>query len=316
MSAERFSEKGIVPDGTIATTLGIDSQSDGFFWVLSCWGRKSELWLPLTSRIVGDMRSEEPWNELEEILSTTWLDAVGNAYKPVCSAIDVQGDNYSQVLEFVRAHGGRLKLKAIRGWSPARGLGAGRTSGILRNVYVDRATHVGVTNIDVDAAKSIFASLLARKNPIVVHLPMGPHGEDKGGWTQGAISELTSEYRRQTSLRGYVITRWHRRSGQPNHRLDCVVYSMGALSLSRLRLETCDVQRIEARNIGKAESTTAASPFGARRMIGARELALDGPPIGGMVPRAGSEEALFKKNFSAPYPQPKRGFGAINRPLS
>lgn len=43
----------IVPEGTVALTLGIDTQSDGFFYLLSAFGRKMETWLPLTGRIMG-----------------------------------------------------------------------------------------------------------------------------------------------------------------------------------------------------------------------------------------------------------------------
>ena len=88
-------------------TLGIDTQADGFYWLLACWGRKMELWLPLTDRITGDLRSEAPWKALSEVLETAWLDKEGNVYKPVASGIDVQGDMYPQALEFVRAKGGR-----------------------------------------------------------------------------------------------------------------------------------------------------------------------------------------------------------------
>ena len=122
-----------------------------------------ELWLPLTDRITGDLRSEEPWNALTEILETTWLDKEGNAYKPVMRAIDVQGATYPETLEFVRANGGRLRLRAVRGYAPARALAAGRSFGILRNTYQDKATHVTVTNVDVDIGKNIIAEMLSRK---------------------------------------------------------------------------------------------------------------------------------------------------------
>ena len=194
-------------------TLGIDTQSDGFYWLLACWGRKMELWLPLTDRITGDLRSEAPWKALTEILSTAWLDKEGNVYKPVCAAIDVQGVTYAETLEFVRSCGGRYRLRAIRGYAPARALAAGRSFGILRNSYLDKATHVTVTNIDADIGKNIIAEMLSRKEPGpgFVHLPCGKNGEDVGGWDQETIAELTAEYRRQTNVRGYVVSRWFKR---------------------------------------------------------------------------------------------------------
>ncbi len=38
---------------------------------------------------------------------------------------------------------------------------------------------------------------------------------------------------------------------EPNHRLDCLVYALAALALSRLKIDDCDLQRTEARNVGK-----------------------------------------------------------------
>jgi phage terminase large subunit GpA-like protein len=297
MADARYSEKGVIPAGTIAITLGVDTQADGFYWLLACWGRKHELWLPATSRLTGDLRTDAPWNALAEILSTVWLDKDGNAYKPVASCIDVQGDCYAQALEFVRAHGGRLKLRAIRGYAPARAMSAGRSIGILRNSYIDKSTRVTVQNVDVDIGKSIITEMLARKEPGAgyIHLPCGPNGEDVGGWDAETIAELTSEYRRQSAVRGYTVSRWFKRSGRANHRLDCAVYSLAALSLSRLKIDEVDPVRIEARNIGKAE--TAATPkWGPQKMVVGNDLG-----IGGV------------SGFNVAPDRPRRtGFGAVS----
>jgi phage terminase large subunit GpA-like protein len=300
MSGARFSDK-IIPAGTIALTIGCDVQSDGFFFLLGCWGRKMECWLPLTGRLTGDLRAEEPWNALREILETVWLDGDRNGYKSVTSCIDCQGDAYPLVLEFVRAHGTRLKLRAMRGYAPNRAMAAGRSFGIVRNTYIDKATSVRVTNIDVDVAKSIVAEMLSRKEPGpgYIHLPCGVNGEDVGGWDAETIGELTSEYRRQTNVRGYQISRWYKRSGRANHRLDCLVYALAALALSRLKIDDCEIQRVEARNVGKEpEENARPVRWGARRMavLGIPELGgvtgfgadPDRPPRPGFGPLTGS----------------------------
>jgi phage terminase large subunit GpA-like protein len=281
-----FSEVGVIPSGTVAVTLGIDSQSDGFYWLLSCWGRKMETWLPLTDRIVGDMRSDATWKTLEQVLAMVWLDKEGNACRPVISALDVQGDFYPECLEFVRANRFKYRLHAVRGYAVSVGHAAGRGQGILRNRFLDKTTGVQVTNVDVDIAKNTLANMLARKEPGpgFVHLPCGPHGEDVGGWDQETISELTAEYRRQTNLRGYTVSRWYKKSGRPNHRGDCFVYALAALALSRLKIDDCELKRIEARNVGKLderEKNRERSPFGARRMIHTRDLVSNELPVGG-----------------------------------
>jgi phage terminase large subunit GpA-like protein len=111
-------------------------------------------------------------------------------------------------------------------------------------------------------------------------LPAGPNGEDKGGWDQEAIAELTGEYRRQSKVRGYTVSRWFKRSGRPNHRLDCCVYALAALSLSRIKIDDCEIQRIEARNVGKPESEENARP----PIWGAYKMAISGiPELGGVT---------------------------------
>jgi phage terminase large subunit GpA-like protein len=52
MQDGKYSDGPIIPAGTVAVTIGVDTQSDGFYWLLSCWGRKMETWLPLTDRIM------------------------------------------------------------------------------------------------------------------------------------------------------------------------------------------------------------------------------------------------------------------------
>jgi phage terminase large subunit GpA-like protein len=241
-----------------------------------------ETWLPRTGRITGDMRSDAVWQALLEILVTRWLDKEGNVYRPVLCALDIQGDYYPECLEFIRTHGFRLRLRAVRGYSPARGLAAGRSFGILRNRYTDKTTGVLVQNVDVDIAKTQLANMLARRDPGpgYVHLPCGPNGEVKGGWDSETVAELTAEYRRQTNLRGYTVSRWYKRSGRPNHRLDCLVYALAGLAISRLKIDACELQRVEVRNVGKPDEREnhERSPFGARSMV--QGLGIGEPAIG------------------------------------
>jgi phage terminase large subunit GpA-like protein len=256
-------KRAIIPLSTVAVTIGIDTQSDGFFYLLACWGRKMEVWLPLTGRLVGDMRSLEVWEALTELLATQWLDRDGNGYKPVRSAIDTGGDYYPEVLAYIKTIGARLRLRGVRGLGIDKSrTSAGRGFGLVRNSYVDKSTRVTVTNIDTDIAKTTIANLLARKEPGpgYVNLPSGAHGEEVGGWDRDAIDELTAEYRRESHVAGYTVTRWHKYPSRANHRLDCFVYALGALALSRLKLDDCPLQRTEAREVKSLVNLSPDSP--------------------------------------------------------
>ena len=50
---------------------------------------------------------------------------------------------------------------------------------------------------------------------------------------------------------GYTVARWYKRMGRTNHRFDCFLYSLAALSMSRLKIDECALQRVEAKNVAK-----------------------------------------------------------------
>jgi phage terminase large subunit GpA-like protein len=285
----------VVPYGTVAVTLGIDTQSDGFYWLLACFGRKMETWLPLTGRIIGDMRSGEPWEALSKLLGSIWLDREDNGYRSVVAAIDAQGDFYPEMLAFIRSCPYKYRPKAIRGYAPRVGRGMSGI-GLLRNSYVDKTTGVRVTNVDVDAAKTQFATMLARQvpGPGYFHLPADVNGEDIGGWDFDTVSELVAEYRRSMPVKGgYSRYQWFRRPGKPNHRLDCAVYALAALALSRLRIDDCSLQRIEARNMVEGAEKTAVKTaqsgprYGVRDPSGQPVQPAPGPVKYGVQPGSG-----------------------------
>jgi phage terminase large subunit GpA-like protein len=265
-SAENGSKEEVfIPKGAVALTIGADTQSDGFYYLLACWGRKMECWLPLTGRFVGDMRGEEVWQALGELLSTNWFDRDGNLYRPVRAALDIQGDFYPECLEYIRSRKAKCRLHAVRGYGGAKTSASTRSFGILRNVYLDKSTGVSVQNLDTDIGKSQLASMLARSEPGpgYVHLPCGPNGEEVGGWDHQAVAELTAEYRRETNVRGYKVERWFKRGDRANHRLDCFVYSLAALALSRLKIDDCELQRTEAKNVGTEPEKKEQPKWGA-----------------------------------------------------
>ena len=140
-----------------------------------------------------------------------------------------------------------------------------------------------------------------RARPWVVHLPSGPNGEVAGGWDIEAVAELTAEYRREQHVRGYTVTRWHKRADRPNHRLDCFVYALGALAISRLKIDDCELQRVEAKNVGQ-------KPKSEKPKWGAIYRA----------PLPGDTNSWPKVPVgSVPVPQekPRSPWGAINRPI-
>jgi phage terminase large subunit GpA-like protein len=234
-----------VPAGIIGVTLGVDTQSDRFIWLLCGWGRRNEVWMLATGEIMGDMASDEPWSELEALIDRLWFDGQGNAYRPLVSCIDVQGDSYQHTVAFCKA----LAWKKVRG---VRGLGIDKrrsTSAgvsIIRNVYMDKTLRVPIQNLDTDAAKTMVSTMLARgePGPGYVHFPAGENEEDVRGFNLESLSEFTAEYRTKKVISGYPIYSWHKFHGRATHRLDCFVYALAGALLSHVKFDSAEPQRI------------------------------------------------------------------------
>jgi phage terminase large subunit GpA-like protein len=253
-----------IPDGIIGLTLGADTQTDGFRWLLCGWGRRHEVWLIQTGSIVGDMSAqltEGPWAELAGLFRRLWYDREGNGYRPLLTGLDVQGDHYERCLQFVR-------LNAAKGLRAMRGLGADKRkstqqkASIIRNVYFDKALKVPIQNIDVDAAKTAIGTMLIRKEPSgpgIVHFPCGQTGEEVRGFDLDAIAEFTAEYRRKKMVNGYPVYTWHKHMHLENHRLDCFVYGLAAMLLTHIDFDIAGPRRIPSEKFKEAKEQGAES---------------------------------------------------------
>ena len=126
--------------------------------------------------------------------------------------------------------------------------------------------------MDVNIAKSQLSNMLARRDPGPGYIPPAVRPKRGGRRQLGSGDNRRIDgrvQRRQSNQRGYTINGWHKKSGRANHRLDCLVYALAALSISRLKIDDCEIQRTEARHLGKQEKqSNKQSPFGARKVVG------------------------------------------------
>jgi len=243
--------KAEVPPDIVGVTLGVDTQSDGFKWLCAGWGRRNELWLLEAGEIAGDMAGQGPWNEFTALLDRFWYDGEGNAYRSLMSCLDVQGDHYEKAVQFVGRNAYR-RLRGVRGLGADKRKSTAQKTNIIRNEYRDKVLKVPIRNLDVDAAKTMIATMLGRSEPAgpgIIHLPCGPTGEDVRGFDLATISEFTAEYRRKKVIEGYTTFVWNKFAHLANHRLDCLVYALGAKLLTRLDFDTVAPIRIKAADV-------------------------------------------------------------------
>uniref|UniRef100_A0A6M3J2A4 Putative terminase n=1 Tax=viral metagenome TaxID=1070528 RepID=A0A6M3J2A4_9ZZZZ len=93
--------------GVLGLTAGIDTQDNGFWFVIHAWGRNLESWLIRYGFIELDFELLD-----EIILKSTYLDTAGNQYPVLFSLQDAMGHKTSEVYDFVRTRSG---IMACRG---------------------------------------------------------------------------------------------------------------------------------------------------------------------------------------------------------
>jgi phage terminase large subunit GpA-like protein len=246
-----FGAAEVPGEKVIGVTLGIDTQSDGFRWLLSGWGRRNEVWQLYTGEIVGDMAGVAPWNELRELLGRVWYDEGGNAYKTLLSCLDVQGDHYERAIQFVKLNAWQ-RLCGVRGLGADKRKSRAQSIAIIRNEYQDKTLGIPIRNIDVDAAKTMIGTMLSRaesEGPGIVHFPCDETGGDIRGFNLATLAEFVSEYKKKKMVEGYPVYTWHKKADVPNHRLDCFVYSLAAKLLTRIDFDKTEPLRIKTERV-------------------------------------------------------------------
>jgi phage terminase large subunit GpA-like protein len=85
-------EEGMVPDGTLLITAGVDVQKDHFYYTIRAWGTS------MTSWNIGHGIAET-WNQIENIMNLPYEDSQGNSYQVNLCAVD-SGDKTDEVYDF------------------------------------------------------------------------------------------------------------------------------------------------------------------------------------------------------------------------
>lgn len=230
---EPWDDDGVKVDGTgllsrledypegfrpLALTLGVDVQKDRLEVTIDGWAEGEECWRQLHVILAGDTALGPVWDQLDE-LESEW--------RPDASAIDA-GYNSSMVYAFV----------ARRAWRFAV---IGREGGARPIVETEQKLHqklrrrrkTGVIPhvVGVDQAKAlIYARLkILKPGPGYVHFPNDPAFDDEY-FAQLTAEKLVPKIRGVRSFMEWVKTR------PRNEALDCSVYSLAALRLSRINL--------------------------------------------------------------------------------
>lgn len=86
-------EEGVVPDGTLLITAGVDVQKDHFYYTIRAWGTSMTSWN--IAHGVADT-----WDEIEYIMNLSWKNRSGQEFLVNLAAID-SGDRTDEVYDFI-----------------------------------------------------------------------------------------------------------------------------------------------------------------------------------------------------------------------
>ena len=221
--------KSTVPNGGVYLTCGIDMQMDRLELEIVAWGAGEENWSIDYRVLWGDPLGEEVWEDLDDILESTYLHESGAQLSISASCLDTGGTaGYTQrAYEYVKSRRNR-KLFAIKGrggWgmpivqSPQRKQsGKDKRKIDLFIVGTDEAKLVVMRRLDLD-----------KQGPGYCHFPI----ERETEWYR----QLTAEKLVTRYIKGQPIREWHKPDRARNEGLDCRVYALAALKIMQPNLK-------------------------------------------------------------------------------
>lgn len=230
---ERY-KRGMVPEGGLLLTAGVDVQKDRLEVSVWAWGEHFESWLVDHIIIWGGPDDDDAWAQLTDLLDQTWQHEKGGHIGLTKLAIDT---GYDSMAVYAWARSVRSLMVC-----PVKGIGAqARTSLVSGPTYVDvtvrgkkisRGAKLWTLSVS-DFKQQTYRYLRANKPTDedlaagipypkgYVHLPEGVESE----WCQQLVAEELVTVRTRS---GYSKSEW-RQKRERNEALDCRVYARAAL---------------------------------------------------------------------------------------
>lgn len=256
--AEEFAAP--VPAGGLVLTAGVDMQQDRLEVEVVAWGHGEESWSVDYQVLWGDPLQGDVWEELEELLSNTWLHESGAQLSIMASCVDTggTGGNTQAAYEWLRGKTGRriFGVKGVGGWGrPIVAAPSRKRSG-------KNARKIDLFLVGTDEAKLTVMRRLAvqQPGPGFSHVP-----HDRGAdW----YHQLTAEKMMTRYVKGFPVREWHQTRPR-NEALDCRVYALAALKIAnpsfkraaeRLAMPASAAKRLQEAAPAKASPQVKAQP--------------------------------------------------------
>ena len=258
-------ERGVVPDGVLCLTAGVDVQDNRLAVSIWGYGRDEEAWLIEHTEIWGDPTRTELWKQLDVLIEGEYPRADGKKLKVLAACVDSGGHCAAEVYSHCRTPRKGQMVVAIKGASTRGKPPIGRESKVdlnLKGRTIKRGA--SVYSVGSDTIKdSIFGRLRTNTEPGAGYLHFGAAA------TQEYFEQLTAE-RKVTRFNraGMPSSEYVKKSNARNEALDTCVYSYAALHLLYRKFDRRTIwDQLQGRLEGKKPSVTSTQKAAAPSFV-------------------------------------------------
>jgi phage terminase large subunit GpA-like protein len=216
--------QGIVKNGGLILTAGVDVQADRLEVAIVAWGRGEEAYVIAYEKILGDPLKPQVWEQLAEVTGKSYQREDGAELRVRATCVDsgyLTQEVYHQVRKYRYLH-----WFAIKGQSGDKPL-ISRPSTQEVNYKGEKIKRgINLYKVGVDMAKETLYARSQIETPGTKYLNF-PNDLDSD-WYQGFCSEV--QVTKHQNGRPYMV--WEKLAGVRNEPLDTFVYALAAAHLA------------------------------------------------------------------------------------
>tara|TARA_B100000902_G_C27320223_1_gene923887 strand:- start:3681 stop:5684 length:2004 start_codon:yes stop_codon:yes gene_type:complete len=240
---------GVVPEGGLMLTMGMDVQKAGVYYEVVAYGRRRISWSVDKGYLAGDIEEEGFRDQVKELWSTIYKNHKG--IDMPCEIINVDsGYKTNAVYSLVREYGDP-RVRAVKGDKEGRLTSSVGTPTPVDIDYMGKRISRGLMlwHVGSGVLKDQFYSWLGLKKPTEEKLKAG--GRFPSGYCH--FPEYDEEFFKQitaeqkvitTNKKGFEVFAWEK-TRKDNHFLDCRNYARAGatmLQIDRMRDEDWDLR--------------------------------------------------------------------------
>jgi phage terminase large subunit GpA-like protein len=253
-------EAGVVPDGVLLLTCGVDVQDNRLAVSVWGWGREEEGWLVHHSEVWGDPTRTEVWKQLDQIVLGEWKRSDGQVLKALATCVDSGGHNTGEVYMYARDRR-QVNVVAIKGASMRNKPPIGKEVKVdlnLKGRILKRGA--SVFSVGTDTIKDTLFGRLRFNDPGPGFLHFGKAA------TPEFFEQLTAERKvTRYSRNGMPSSEYVKATNARNEALDTAVYAYAGLHLIYRRFDRRTIWDQLEKKAGEAGAKTRQAPAGPRQ---------------------------------------------------